>query len=135
MAILGIDHCNLKASRELLDGLRDFYCSVVGLKQGPRPAFASVGYWLYAGDRAVLHLSVARPDQPRASHVSGTFDHVAFNCENRTETETRLKALNIEFRVEHVPQTGVVQLFLRDPAGNGVELDFAEYDSPNKEGR
>jgi catechol 2,3-dioxygenase-like lactoylglutathione lyase family enzyme len=80
MATLGLHHYNLRAERELLDTLRDFYCATVGLQVGRRPPFQSFGYWLYAGGNAVLHLSEARPGEKRVSNVATTFDHVAFDC-------------------------------------------------------
>jgi hypothetical protein len=56
----GFSHYNLRAPHALLETLRAFYSEVVGLTPGARPAFTSFGYWLYAGDEAVLHLSEAR---------------------------------------------------------------------------
>jgi catechol-2,3-dioxygenase len=32
----------------------------------------------------------------------------------------------VHFRMAQVPRTGQVQLFFKDPAGNGVELNFAD---------
>jgi hypothetical protein len=60
-----------------------------------------------------------------AADVDGTFDHASFACTNREEFERRLAKRDIEYRVARVPLTGQVQLFFRDPAGNGVELSFA----------
>jgi catechol 2,3-dioxygenase-like lactoylglutathione lyase family enzyme len=125
MTTLGLNHYNLRANRELLDALRDFYCTVVGLTQGERPPFSSFGYWLYAGDRDVLHLTEVRPGESRIIHASTTFDHVAFTCANRAEVEARLRALGVRFSIDRVPsRPGQVQLFFDDPAGNGIELNF-----------
>lgn len=128
MPIRGLNHYNLRASRAMLDGLRDFYCKVVGLREGARPPFGNFGYWLYAGERAVLHLSEARPDEVHLANVNGTFDHVAFDCAGRAQTEAHLGSLDVPFRTAEVPVTGLVQLFLKDPAGNGVELNFSRDD-------
>ena len=57
MTVVGFNHYNLRAPRELLEQLRSFYCDVVGLRVGPRPSFASFGYWLYAGEQDILHLT------------------------------------------------------------------------------
>ena len=124
MAVNGFNHYNLRAPRELLDTLRDFYCSVVGLTQGNRPPFRSFGYWLYAGGRDVLHLSETRPDEVRATHVATTFDHVAFTCSGFQETEAHLMQHGITYRVSEIPLTGQRQIFFHDPAGNGVEFNF-----------
>jgi hypothetical protein len=40
-----------------------------------------------------------------------------------------LEARNIPFRRAEVPGAALVQLFLADPAGNGVELQFPDDDT------
>jgi catechol-2,3-dioxygenase len=127
--ILGFSHYNLRAPRALLEQLRAFYCDVVGLEVGVRPPFRSFGYWLYAGGKDILHLSECKPDEHRETHVQGTFDHVAFACAGRAAMENRLRQLGIPYEVAQVPQTGQAQLFFSDPAGNGVELNFADMDA------
>jgi catechol 2,3-dioxygenase-like lactoylglutathione lyase family enzyme len=124
MPLLGFSHYNLRASRDTLDALRDFYVNVVGLRQGDRPPFRHYGYWLYAGDEAVLHLSEVNPGEVRHTQVSGTFDHVAFACTGAAQFEAHLERLGVQYRRDVVPARQQYQLFFRDPAGNGVELNF-----------
>lgn len=123
--IQGFSHYNLRAPRPMLEALKAFYCDVVGLTVGVRP-LRSYGYWLYGGGEALLHLSEAGPEESRNPDAVNTFDHVAFRCTGLAETEGKLAALGVPFRRAVVPQTGQVQLFLKDPAGNGIELNFAE---------
>ena len=125
MPITGIAHYNLRAPRELLESLRAFYCDVVGLSVGERPPFRSFGYWLYVGDQDILHLTECSPQEVRRTDVSTTFDHVAFAADERPDVESRLHANEVAFETALVPLSGQIQLFLRDPAGNGVELMFA----------
>ena len=124
MAIGGIAHYNFRARRDLLDALRDFYVAVVGLQLGPRPDFASFGYWLYAGDQDVLHLSEELDKDQRRIGRDLTFDHVAFECTDWSAHQSRLKSNAVEFSIDRVPGSGRLQVFFRDPAGNGVELIF-----------
>jgi catechol-2,3-dioxygenase len=126
MPIDGFAHFNLRAPRELLDTLFAFYRDVVGLYAGYRPPFRSYGYWLYAGGKDILHLTESAPGESRSNNAVTTFDHVAFACSGRGEIEARLRANGIDFSTDHVPSTRQVQLFLQDPAGNGVELNFVE---------
>lgn len=124
MAVAGFDHYNLRAARPMLDELRDFYRDVVGLTVGDRPPFRRFGYWLYTGERAVLHLSLTDDGEERPSTAVNTFSHAAFNCTGRAVFEGRLEALGIPYRTAQVPLLRIAQLFFHDPAGNGVELQF-----------
>jgi catechol 2,3-dioxygenase-like lactoylglutathione lyase family enzyme len=117
MPIGGFDHYNLRAPRAVLEELRVFYRDVVGFRVGDRPPFRSFGYWLYAGDKAVLHLSEASEGELRSGTAVNTFAHAAFNCTGRAEFERRLKT-------HGVPLLDIAQLFFHDPGGNGVELQF-----------
>src|SRR2546427_214275 len=99
MPTIGFSHYNLRAPRDLLDALRDFYCEVVGLAPGARPPFSNFGYWLYAGDHDVLHLSEAAAGDARVVGVKSTFDHVAFTCTGRADAEQRLSRHGIDYRV------------------------------------
>jgi glyoxylase I family protein len=125
MAVTGFSHYNLRAARPTLDALRDFYVDVVGLQLGYRPPFQSYGYWLYAGTHDVLHLTEAAPGEMRPIGVTNTFDHVAFSCNQLSATIARLRKFNIQYASDDVPNAGQRQIFFTDPAGNGVELNFA----------
>jgi len=122
MPVTGLDHYNLCAPQEMLDELCEFYCDVVGLSIGERPDFSGYGYWLYARDKPILHLSQAR--NPRVTTSEASFDHDAFKCTDLRGIKGRLSAKGVDYRFARVPGTPIVQLFFSDPAGNGVELNF-----------
>ena len=124
MPVHGIAHYNFRLERGLLEEVRDFYIATVGLEVGVRPPFKSFGYWLYAGNQDLLHLSEELEENKRRKGSDLTFDHVAFECTGLTAYRNRLGSLGIPFTEEAVPQTGRSQMFFRDPAGNGVELIF-----------
>lgn len=124
MPTRGLNHINLRAHRDLLDALKDFYCDVIGLEVGARPPFPRFGYWLYAGRHPVVHLSEAAADEVFSTDVSTAFDHVAFTCEDSAGFEALLRGRDITYSKVIVPGTKQVQLFLRDPASNKVELNF-----------
>jgi glyoxylase I family protein len=107
-----------------MEEVRAFYEAVVGLKIGPRPSFRSFGYWLYAGDLDVLHLSEEQPEDRRRVGSDLTFDHVALEATNWPAHVKVLHAAGVHFTEDVVPATGRRQLFFRDPAGNGIELIF-----------
>lgn len=117
-----IDHINIKAPEALLEQVRNFYCEALGLTEGFRPAFSSAGYWLYAGEQPLVHLSVGSVSS--AAVTSGHLDHVAFRASGLRDVLQRLEDLGIEYRSSHIDELDLTQLFLRDPAGTGVELNF-----------
>ncbi|RDS81313.1 diguanylate cyclase [Dyella monticola] len=123
--VQGLDHVNLSAPSALLEHLRRFYIDVIGLVEGPRPTFrsGSRGYWLYAGTEAVMHLTV-RGDGDASAKPTGWLDHIAFACTDLPGTRARLDAAGVPYRVDIVDMPEQVQLFLHDPAGTGVELNF-----------
>ncbi len=126
--ITGLNHINLRAPAELLAVLRDFYAEVLGLTVGPRPAFDSDGYWLYAGGQAVVHLSTQRAHEPVRGPVDPgrptTYDHTAFTGSDAQATAAHLRARGVAFRESRSDITRQHQFFLQDPAGNGVEINF-----------
>ncbi len=125
MPATGLNHYNLRAPRDLMEQIKDFYCDVVGLEVGERPPFNSYGFWLYASGQPILHLSVAKPDDVRRTDVATTFDHIAFSCVNQADMEARLSKRQVQYKVAVHTPAEPVQIFFKDPAGNGVELNFA----------
>ena len=121
--IISINHIQLVADKELVIKLRDFYCDVVGLAEGFRPAFERFGFWLYIGDKDVVHLITPKESDERSSQKS-SFDHVAFKAGGYQDVLIKLKSLNVLFEEKSIPGMTAHQIFLRDPAGNRVELNF-----------
>lgn len=85
--MLGLGRANFCASAETIERQRRFYVDVVGLREGARPVFrsGSRGYWSYAGDRAVLHPTIAR-DGGASTQPAGAFNHLAFDCDDLDAT-------------------------------------------------
>jgi extradiol dioxygenase family protein len=123
--ILSINHIQLVAEKDLVIQLRDFYCNVVGLTEGFRPAFERFGFWLYIGDKDVLHLITPKQGDSRSS-LKSSYDHVAFKTGQYQEVLKKLKRLNIPFDEKPIPGMSAHQIFLKDPAGNRVELNFED---------
>ena len=105
-----------------LEATRDFYVSVLGLAVGPRPPFEFPGYWLYLGDQAVVHL--AGQDSDTGDAGTGPIDHVAFEATGLKEMVTRLEEQAIAVRHRKVPDLGLHQVFIQDPNGVTIELNY-----------
>jgi catechol 2,3-dioxygenase-like lactoylglutathione lyase family enzyme len=120
MPVVALDHYTIGTAN--LDRAVAFYEGAIGLKRGPRPAFDFPGAWMYAGERPIVHLFT---EDGAAPARTGAFDHIAFTANGIDETRKRLDALGIGYRHQGVPGTGMQQLFLTDPDGIRIELNFA----------
>lgn len=117
-----------------IDMTRDFYRDVLGLHEGFRPDLGFPGYWLYLADTPVIHIAEwktytvhsEREGIPvtKKSESTGAFDHIAFNASRAEEMIARLKAMAIPFEQNDVPMANLLQLFLKDPNGVKIELNF-----------
>lgn len=126
MNIQGLNHFNIKAPQPLLQAVRDFYVEIIGLEEGFRPDFGVPGHWLYAGGTAVLHMvdTTGFGMDEAAPDGNNYLDHIAFTCVDIDATEAQLKEKGLEVKRSDFSQNGFQQLFLKDPAGLGVELNF-----------
>ena len=122
--IEGINHYNLRADEKTIEVLKEFYIEIVGLKLGHRPPFKNGGYWLYANQKDVLHLSFSKNGIVNELNLNSTFDHMAFTCQDENIYIDLLTKKNIKFSIREVPEIGTRQIFFKDPAGNGIELIF-----------
>jgi catechol 2,3-dioxygenase-like lactoylglutathione lyase family enzyme len=118
-----------------MEGTKNWYVDVLGMKVGPHPDFKVPVYWLYIGDTDVLHIaeggtnvSEARlkyaGQQSTDTYGSGVVDHLAFRCSGLDEMIANLKQRKIAFKERQVDNQGLYQLFLIDPNGVKIELNF-----------
>ena len=133
MTISHLEHFLLQT--EDIDRTCEWYVRVLKLRIGPSPDFKFPVRWLYAGERDVVHVTqggAAAPEnrrryvgqQSEALQGSGVVDHVAFRCAGLAETIGHLESLGVAFNERRVDDQGLYQLFLFDPNGLKVELNF-----------
>jgi len=120
MAVQGVDHINIRTAD--LDRCRHFYCGVLGFEEGWRPNLNSPGAWLYAGGAPLVHVSLT--DTPR--NGESAVDHVAFAVKGFEAMKANLGERDIAFETFDVPGTEMKQIFVEDPDGVSVELNFAD---------
>ncbi len=117
---------------EDLPAVLAFYRDTIGLVEGPRPEFDFPGAWLYAGGRAVLHLVGRKGAAPPAGPAPGaSFEHIALRCRGLPGIREELAKRGIPFTEAPLPGMPLHQLFLADPFGLRVELNFDMTDAAN----
>ncbi|MBT5433269.1 MAG: glyoxalase [Rhodospirillaceae bacterium] len=120
MAVQGVDHINICTAD--LDQCKAFYCGILGLEEGWRPPFGSPGAWLYGGGSPLVHVSLT----DEARNGESAVDHIAFAVKGYDEMRGKFDALGMEVDAYDVPDTPAKQLFVTDPDGVSVELNFSD---------
>ena len=145
MDIKRVDHYSIR-TRDL-ESARRFYTDVIGLRAGPRPPFEFPGYWLYSGEPpkdlqkgpanyGLVHLMGWDDKNPgsldayvgtrKSSQDGGTgaLDHIAFAATGLEAMLERCRKHNVSFHERAVPVVGLHQVFVQDPDGVTIELNF-----------
>lgn len=112
-----LHHVNVTVLPELESAAKEFYGSVLGLKQVPKPAASrQTGAWYQIGDNQ-LHLSVeAEETGPLSSR------HVCFKVPDLKVAEERFRKAGIEILPDPRPIPGTARFYVRDPGGNQLEI-------------
>jgi len=115
---------------------KEFYVDLLGLKDGYRPDFPFPGHWLYLNEddkAACIHLAMRKQGDGQDYYIgkknnvksgSGAIDHVAFNCEDIDSMKEMFDNKSIKYTHRKVPGFPLEQLFVDDPDGVKVELNF-----------
>ena len=135
MALKTFEHVLILADD--VDKTKDFYVDILGLNIGYRPNFPFKGYWLYLDENpkaACIHLAMRKQDTGQDYYIgkkddvksgSGAIDHVAFNADDIESMKAKLEKISIEYTHRKVPGFPLEQLFIMDPDGVKVELNYA----------
>jgi catechol 2,3-dioxygenase-like lactoylglutathione lyase family enzyme len=122
MRVTGFNHVSIHAP-DLDESLR-FWTEILGAERIPAPTFPNVRVeWLRVGD---LQLHLFERDVPTPSH-----HHIGLNVDDFEGVYRRVRELGIlendawGARIRELPD-GSVQMYLRDPAGNLVEIDWPD---------
>ncbi len=123
-----------------LEKTKNFYVNLLGLTSGYRPDFPFPGHWLYlnsSSKAACIHLAMRKQGDGQDYYIgkkddvksgSGAIDHVAFNADNIEEMKSKFEEASIEYTHRKVPGFPLEQLFVDDPDGVKVELNFPTND-------
>ena len=131
MTVSALEHVTIRCAQ--LQRTRDFYVDLMGLTDGERPNFPFRGHWLYLGGIPVVHLVEATDTAgawgrdraiPNPEEGTGSFDHVAFRGDDFQAMRAKLQKAGMTFKERMVPGGRLSQLFVPDPEGVLVEINF-----------
>lgn len=131
MTVEAIDHINIRTPD--VPGTARFFADVLDMQVIDTPGIPdrSMAAWICddAG-RAVVHVGTADVRYPWEDEVevnpegSGRVHHVALRCVGYDAVAARLDRLNIPSRQNLVAEIGLRQLFISEPNGILLELNF-----------
>ena|SRR5271168_3528773 len=138
MGIDKIDHYSIRTMD--LEASRRFYTDVMNFRVGFRPPFDFPGLWLYPDDQqsgfGVVHL-IGVDENAKESLIdylgeregagqkgTGSFDHIAFAASDWPAMRARCELHEVSFVERTVPSLGLRQVFLTDPSGLTIELNY-----------
>jgi catechol 2,3-dioxygenase-like lactoylglutathione lyase family enzyme len=115
---------------------RDWYVRVLGMEVGPNPDFKFPVCWLYLGGKDVVHITEggASASENRKKYVgqesqatqgTGVLDHIAFRATGLRQMLEHLHAEKVDFKQRQLSDQGLYQLFMFDPNGIKIELNYA----------
>ena len=130
MTVNALDHINIQTVA-LADTVR-FFADVLDLRAGDPPPGLDPAriQWMFDGaGRALFHLSTAgslQAGEASGGEGTGALHHVALDCSGHAGMIERLDALSLPYRCNDVASIGLKQVFVTEPNGVLLELNFRE---------
>ncbi|MFZ2468680.1 MAG: VOC family protein [Parvibaculum sedimenti] len=136
MSIRKLAHYSIRTQD--LAASEKFYTEVMGFRVGYRPGFPFPGLWLYEdadeSDYGIVHIIGVDPEEASGlvdylgdragGDGTGALDHIAFLARHWREMRGRLHRMAVPYVERTVPTLGLLQVFLRDPSGVTIELNY-----------
>ena len=115
-----LHHVNVTVPPELEQAAKNFYREALGLPQVPKPSTSrQSGAWYQIGANQ-LHLSVETEGRgPLSSR------HVCFAVSDLKAAEVKFREAGVEIIPDPRPAPGTPRFYVRDPAGNMLEITQA----------
>ncbi len=143
MTVRKLDHVNILTPK--YEETLAFYGEMLEMKVGPTPSTPLTrGAWICDdGGLPILHVQKVDPADPAKKfadvrrrlgemgpsavadlHGSGSVEHVALQCEGYDRLLARFMAAGLAPRTNEVPGMRLRQIFIPDPNGIVLELNF-----------
>ncbi len=134
MPLLDLHHVAIKS--EDLAATEKFYTKVLGMKKVARPEFKFPGVWLsmgetmfhiYGGDAAKTYEGNYKYNQ-----AASPVDHIALRATGFDKMRETFKKHRCKWRQFDIPDFKLWQLFVLDPSGVIIELNYDAAKEPRK---
>ena len=132
MPVTELNHYFVRAND--LEKSRRFYCEVLGFEEMQRPNFPFAGHWLGVGGKIQVHMGQHGIPNSELYYLgttpgsavdnSGVVDHIAFLATEPEAFAERFAAMGLAVRKRYLPEVRLFQMFVEDPDGLTVELNF-----------
>jgi catechol 2,3-dioxygenase-like lactoylglutathione lyase family enzyme len=129
MPVESLDHVNIATAD--LDRSEAFYRELLDLESraAPPPMTHANARWMCdRAGRAILHLNSLdyhrHFDRDMSPGPTGALHHVALRCTGHGETLARIERMGLDYRLNEVAAIGLRQIFVHDPDGVLLELNF-----------
>lgn len=121
ISIVLLQHVNVRVSPEVESAAKNFYGTVLGLQEVPKPeeARARGGAWYQLG-AAQLHLS-----RDAGASNEGSKRHICFHVADLGSAKHHLENAGVEIFPDDEPMAGYPRFYIRDPGGNLIEVGQA----------
>lgn len=118
ISIVSLQHVNVRVSPAVEAAAKEFYGTLLGLREVPKPedAAARGGAWYQLGD-VQLHLS-----RDKNAANEGSKRHICFHVADLVEAQKHLENLGVEILPDDQPIAGQSRFYIRDPGGNLIEV-------------
>jgi len=125
-----LDHVNIQSLD--IQATVKFYAEVLDLeaRNPPPPLDPKYVQWMYDADgRAIFHLTspgsiMGDAVKTELSRDTGPLHHVALSCSGHDAMVERLTSLGLEHRVNFIEAIDLRQIFVHDPNGVLLELNY-----------
>jgi catechol 2,3-dioxygenase-like lactoylglutathione lyase family enzyme len=118
ISITSLQHVNVRVSPAAETAAKEFYGTLLGLREVPKPedAAARGGAWYQLGD-VQLHLS-----RDKNADNEGSKRHICFHVADLEQAQHHLASAGVEILPDDQPIAGQPRFYVRDPGGNLIEV-------------
>ena len=119
LPIKAINHLGVTTLR--VDQSKRFYRDVLGFREVARPNFDFAGAWLF-NYGIVIHLIHNQAAFDAQGEIQTRDNHLALHVDDLDQVERLLKEHGIAYRKNEIADSGIKQIFFRDPDGHHIEV-------------